>query len=174
MATITASTTVGLYLCTEENGQIAGNTPGGIDLAALVNGASYVYCDTVKAFDHRINFMYSDAFPGHKSMGAVVSGGVGESTGGHEQGVFLVSLEMTESNGYAWKEISKRNNRPAHAQLHLIHQRASNTFEQFPDAATPQLKNYCRVFIMDLDVQEINGKLDIKTVTITLGEQWDD
>lgn len=167
MATITASTTVGLYICEEENSQIAGNTPGGINLSNLTDGDTYVYCASVISFDHKLNFMDSEAFPGHKTHGAWAHGGTGDTTGGKETGIFLIALEMTEANAYNWKQFSIRNNRPLDASKFLIHQRAANTFEAFPSRSVVS-KYYVEVIVLDIDVLEVGGKKDLKRVTLTL------
>ena len=171
MATITASTTVGVYICEEENGQIAGNTPGGIDIGNLTDGDTYVYCNVVHSFNHRINFMFTDAFKGHKTQGSYAAGGTGQTTGYQESGFINMVLEMTEANLFKWQEIAKRGNRAADAAVskYLIKQKAANSFRAFPNRALAS-KYYTEVIILDVNAVEVNGKVDNQQVTVTLQE----
>lgn len=158
MATITATSTVGLYIVEEENGQIAGNTPGGIDLASLVNGDTYVYAETVIQFEHRLTANYeSDEMRGHTVFKAGGAGRHGHNTFEGERGYVAAVIEVTHQNASLWEKFFKLNNRTGDGKKYCLLQYASNTFREFPNAAGTQ-KKYLPVIVRGVVFTETGGK----------------
>ena len=158
MATITATSSVGVYIVEEENGQIAGNTPGGIDLAALVNGDTYVYADSVIQFEHRLTFNYeSDEMRGHNVFRAGGAGQHGHNTYEGDRGYAAIIIEVAHANASLWENFAKQNNRTGDGAKFLIQQYASNTFREFPNATGTQ-KKYLPVIVRGVTFSETGGK----------------
>ena len=65
MATLISSYTVpGTWLVSEEDGQIAANTPGGIDIDNLVLATTYMYFDKFFSLTHKVTTPSAGQFKG--------------------------------------------------------------------------------------------------------------
>jgi len=164
------NSTVGLYITEEQGGSIAANTPGEIDLDSLSDGDTYIYCPIVIQLRHALTF--NNEGPdrkGHTVYFANGAGKMGHSTGTADKGLLMVTCEVTNANGSKLKKLAKLNNRIGDGVKYLVHQYASETFEEFP-LASGTLKKYIPVIVRGIDVSEQGGKKDNKMAIFALEE----
>ena len=167
------NSTVGFYITEEQGGSIAGNNPGEIDLDLLSEGNTYIFCPIVIQFRHSLTFNdEGNSRKGHSVYFASGSGLVGKSTGEADKGLLLVTCEVTTANGSLLKKFSKLNNRIGDGIKYLVHQYATTTFEQFPNASGT-LKSYLPVIVRGIDVTEQAGVFDSKMAVFALEEVWE-
>ena len=87
-------------------------------------------------------------------------------TGEADKGNLIIQAEVDSAKGFLCKKFGKRCNRDTHGyNKYLVRQYASETFEQFPDAAL-NAKNYVQVIISGVVVIEMEGVNDRKQLTI--------
>lgn len=169
---IKTNSTVGLYILQDQGGWVAANTPGEADLDLLSDGDTYWYGPLVLQFRHMLTFNdEGDSRKGHSTYFATGSGLLGHSTGEADRGMLTVACEVTTANGSKIKKFAKLNNRIGDGQKYLVHQYASETFEEFPNASGT-LKKYLPVIVRGVDVIEQDGRNNTKLATIGLEELW--
>lgn len=166
------SSTQGLYLLEEENGQIANNTPGEIDLDNLTLGTMYIYFDTVLRFQEKSSFDWS--IPDWAGFHTWQTGdnAVQASTTGGTRTFYIISVEHDETTAENLKRIASLNviNNTTTAQgkiKHLVKQTASEAFEKFPNSSVVNI-NSTAIIIRAIDIVEMaeRGK-DLKVSNIT-------
>jgi hypothetical protein len=172
MATPLSGAGIGIFLVQEENGQIAANTPGGIELENLSLGDTYFYFDSVKTFEHDLSFgSQSDNMPGH-TLSKIGTGLTGHTTGEGDLCGFTLTATMDETNGELLEKFAKLNNRTSDAAKYLVRQTATNTFRQFPNSAGT-FKKYCPVTIMNCKTNEVFTRgNDYLLATLLFAETW--
>lgn len=176
MVTLISSIPIGIFITKEENGQIAANTPGGIDLANLAIGDTYIYFTNILRFEHKLtaNFEGEEEW-GHKTWG-VADGVRAHNTGTIEKGYFMITVEGTETQAEQAEQFLKKNNRGTLATAtnirYLCKQTATTVFRQFPNASGT-LKKYAPVILRGMDAVEIatSGK-DVQLITIACEEVY--
>jgi hypothetical protein len=170
MAPLLSANGIGLYFVEEENGQIAANTPGGIDLGNLTLGDTYIYFDTVLRFEHKLTFnKESDNFIGFWTWGSG-NNTVATGTGGASRGYFMITVECDETTVENLEKLTKLNVVAGDGLKYLVKQTASAVFRQFPNSSAA-LKNYAPIVVRGVDAVEIDtsGK-DVQIVNIACEE----
>lgn len=172
MATPLSGAGIGIFLVEEEDGQIAANTPGGIELENLVLGDSYFYFDSFLTFEHALNFGgQSDNMPGH-SLSKTGSGLTGHTTGEGDLGGFTITATLDESNAELLEQFCKLNNRTLDNAKYLVRQTASNTFRTFSTPSGNPAK-YVPVIVLTCKINEVMEKNnDYLLATLLLAETW--
>ena len=171
MVTFISATKWGVYITEEQNAQIAGNNPGGIDLDSLVDGDSYIYLAEIITFEHKLLCnREGDDFLGWKTIQTHSNGTVSGSVGGGIRGFFTITAKITEDKGEKLKTLYKKHVVSGDGNKFLVHQRSATVYEQFPNAAGT-LKKYAEIIIRSMDFKEQNqsGK-DNKMVILILEE----
>ena len=171
MVDLISSNAWGVYIVEEENGQIAANTPGGIDLDNLVEGDTYIYFDQVLTFDQKyMSQREGDDFLGWKTMQTSSSGTVSGNVGGGYRHFITFMAKVTEALGEKMGTLFVKHVASGDGDKYLVHQRATTTFEQFSNTSGT-LKNYCEIIIRGFELKETDQKgKDNKIVIITLEE----
>lgn len=168
---MSSNTTNAVYITEEQNGQIAANTPNGIDLDQLTEGTDYVVIDDLASFKYSLNCRYqSNDFQGHRFHG-YGPGQTDHITLGHETGSFTVGGYVNAATATKIIEFGKRKNRIGVTAIYIVRQLTSTTFMQFPNA-TFTLKNYAPVVILEVRVGEGNSISDNQQVQIICAEVW--
>lgn len=165
----------GLYFTEEENGQIANNTPGEIDLDNLTLATMYIYFDTIIRFQHKVTYnREGDDWIGLKTW-ASGQGTVQASTGGAKRGVFLITVEADETTAENLERMGILNVKTGSVSgtgklKYLVKQTAASAFRQFPNSAGA-LVNYTAIIIRGSDSTEIADKgKDVLLINIACEE----
>lgn len=163
---IKTNSTQGLYLTEEEDGSIAGNTPGEIDLTNLVLGNSYIYFDTILRFEEKSTFNQETGFTGLKTWQIDAAGGVQSSTGGGRKNFFMITIETDETNAEHLKTFVMLNVKIGDGLKYIVKQTASEAFEQFANSVGT-LRKAAAIIIRGIDIVEIaNSGKDVKVINI--------
>ena len=166
------NSTQGIYITTEQGGNIAGNTPGNIDLDLLILGNTYIYFDSVMRFEYRISTTTEggdSTFVGH-NVSAITPGGLTSWTGQAEKGNVIIIAEVDHATAYLVERFVKQNNRTgSDSGRYLVKQYASNSFEEFPSDSLAKVK-YLPVLSSGCTVVEIEGVIDRKQVSLGFWE----
>jgi hypothetical protein len=175
MVDLISSHPIGVFIVKEENGQIAANTPGGIDLANLTVGDTYIYYTKVLRFEHKLTANYeSDTEMGHKTQG-VGNGKRGHTTGTSDQRYFLIIVETDEDGAEQAEQFLVKNNQTGSYatsanRRYLCKQTATTVFRQLPNA-TGAFKNYAPVILRGVSsVEKSDSGKDVQLVTLALEE----
>lgn len=158
--------TYGVWITEEEDGQILANTPGGITYTNLVEGDTYIYLDNIVKFEQKLlSAKEGTDFLGFDTM-QIGTRKVQANAGGGIRGFISVTAIVTEDIGEKLKTLYYKHVALADGNKYLVHQRATTTFEQFPDD-TSALKNYAEIIIRSMDFTETNDKgKDVKLCVI--------
>lgn len=152
------NSTQGLYITEEENGQIANDTPGEIDLDNLVLGDSYIYFDIVSRFEEKATFnKEGDDWTGFKTWQRSSSDlSVEASTGGAMRVFYLCTVETNLAGAQFIKRLSALNVFIGDGIKYIVKQNASESFETFPnDSAT--LRKATPIIIRGYDIVELGN-----------------
>ncbi len=156
------NSTQGLYITEEEDGQIANNTPGEIDLDNLTLATMYIYFDTIIRFEHKLTYNRDgDDWTGFKTW-QTAAGTVGSSTGGAKRGIFLITVEVNETTAENLERMGILNVKIGSTSgvgkiKYLVKQSASEAFRQFPNSSGALL-NYTAIIIRGVDIAELADK----------------
>jgi hypothetical protein len=172
------NSTQGIYITVESGANIANNTPGNIDLDLLTLGTHYIYLDSVMRLEHRLSFTSEggtdSTWVGH-NISAQTPGKATSWTGQADKGNLIIMAEVDTITGYWIKRFAKQNNRTSHdkgaGQKYLVHQYASEVFEEFPSNGLAS-KKYVPVLISGCFVIEMEGIKDRKQASIGMWEMW--
>lgn len=158
------NSTQGLYITEEEDGQIANDTPGEIDLTNLVLGDSYIYFDTLLRFEEKTTFNRED--PDWTGFKTWQSGSldVAFSTGGGMRTFYMCTVETDETTAENLKKLAALNVVIGDGAKYIVKQTASEAFETFPDGSGT-LKKSTKVIIRGHSIAEVgtSGK-DVKVI----------
>lgn len=145
MATLISSyTTPNTWLVIEENGQIAANTPGGIDLDNLVLGTSYFRIDKFASLVHEAITASRDKFRGWTFSPDVTTVLKTKGyTGGNVYKTYTIMgiLDSTQQGNF--EDFFEYHQANAASQLYLVRQWAATTFKHFSYNSTQY--NYAAV-----------------------------
>jgi len=158
--------TLGVWIVEEEDGQVAANTPGGITYTNLVEGDTYIYLDTILEFEHRfLSQREGIEFLGFETM-QIADRSVQANAGGGIRGFIRLVALVTEDIGEKLKTLYSKHVIIGDGNKYLVHQRATTTFEQFPNEAGT-LKNYIEIIIRSMiTIETKDGGKDAKICTI--------
>jgi len=166
--------TYGVWIVEEEDTQIASNTPGGITYTNLVLGDTYIYLDDIITFTHKfISQREGEDILGWKSIQTNSTGKIEGQTGGGLRSSFIITAMVDEATSEYLKRFFKLHVVAEDGNKYLVHQRATTTFEQFPNSAGV-LKKYAEIIIRGIDIKETNdGGKDAKIATLVLEDCHD-
>lgn len=175
MTLLKNNSTQGLYILEEENGQIANNTPGEIQLTNLTLGTMYVYFDIILRFEHKSTYnKEGDDFTGFKTWQRS-PGAVQASTGGGKRGFFMITVECNETTAENLERMGVLNVKIGSTSgvgkiKYLVKQTASEAFRQFPNSGGTFRKS-AAIIIRGVSATEMadSGK-DVNVVNIALEE----
>ena len=158
------NSTQGLYIVEEENGRIAADAPGDIDLANLVLGDTYHYFDTLLRFEEKATFNREEPdWTGFKTSqdGSLKALGI---TGGGMRVFYMNTVETNQTEAENIKLLASLNVVIGDGIKYLVKQNASESFETFPNDV-PVLKKATPVIIRGYDIVEIGTSgNDVKLV----------
>lgn len=158
------NSTQGLYITEEEDGQIANNTPGEIDLDNLALGDKYIYFDTLLRFEEKTTFNREDPdWIGFKTL-QVGDLNVRASTGGGMRTFYMCTVETNVATAQYLKTLGALNVIAADGLKYIVKQTASEVFELFPNSSGVN-KKAIAIIIRGFDIVEVEGK-DLKLINI--------
>lgn len=165
---ISSNSTTGVYLVIEENGQIAGNTPGGIDLDNLVLASGYMYFDDFVALTMETTTPLNDNFTGWQfAQNNTVKLKTTGFTGFGKLTTLTLTVHVTATTQANFLKFFELHQNISNYQLYLLRQWAATTFKQFP--FNTNLLNYVAVILTGNNLVETNkeGK-DVQTLVVKM------
>jgi hypothetical protein len=169
---ISSNSSTGVYLVIEENNQISGNTPNGIDLDNLTLATGYMYFDKFLSLVLTGSTPYNDNFTGWdfgQSSNPKLKTTGGTGAGKLVMATLTVHVDATEQQNFL--KFWETHISASAYQLYLLRQWASTTFKQFPYNGT--LYKYLAVCPVGFTLTEANqqGK-DTQTLVITMANAY--
>jgi hypothetical protein len=160
------NSTQGLYILEEENGRIAANLPGDIDLGNLSLGDTYIYFDNILRFEEKFTAnREGDDWIGFKTWN-VANHKTQASTGGAYRVYYMSTVESNETTAQYLKTLAALNVIPGDGLKFLVKQTASEAFELFPNDSGVN-KKATAIIIRGYNAVEIaSGGKDFKLINI--------
>jgi hypothetical protein len=169
MATLLKNnSTTGVYIIIEENGRIAANAPGDIDLDNLVVGTGYMYFDDFGGLLHNGTTPDTEAMFGWSfSQDGTTDGKIWGMTGGCALITYKLVVTATATQQQNFEKFFHNHTALRNYQLYLVRQWASTTFKQFSINGT--LQNYIPVILVGYTISEIAQQgYDVQNLEINL------